>query len=75
MITDGKQKKAILLAAVGNNMFKHVRNLFGWEDPKAETTTLENICKRVKDHLSTTSSQDRISLTVYESLASRLQTP
>ena len=51
-ITDGKQKKAILLASVGNDTFKLIRNLFGQEDLKAETTTLENICKRVKDHLS-----------------------
>ncbi|XP_068742153.1 uncharacterized protein [Montipora capricornis] len=49
---DGKQKKAILLASVGNDTFKLIRNLFGQEDLKAETTTLENICKRVKDHLS-----------------------
>ena len=51
-ITDGKQKKAILLASVGNDTFKLIRNLFGQEDLKAETTTLENIGKRVKDHLS-----------------------
>ena len=52
VITDGKQKKAILLASVGNNTFKLIRNLFHREDLKAETTTLENICKRVKDDLS-----------------------
>lgn len=51
-ITDGKQKKAILLASVGNDMFKLIRNLFGQEELKAETTTLEHITKRVKDHLS-----------------------
>ena len=49
-ITDGKQKKAILLASVGNDTFKLIRNLFGQEDLKAETTTPENFCKRVKDH-------------------------
>ena len=42
-ITDGKQKKAILLASVGNDMFKLIRNLFGQEDLKAETTTMENL--------------------------------
>ena len=51
-IKDGKQKKAILLASVGNGTFKLIRNPFGQKDLKTETTTLENICKRVKDHLS-----------------------
>ena len=48
-ITDGKQKKAILLASVDIDTFKLSRNLFGQEDIKAETTTLENSCKRVQD--------------------------
>ena len=50
-ITEAKQKKSILLASVGNDTFKLIRNLIGKEQLKAETTTLDVIVQRVKNHL------------------------
>ena len=38
-ISDGKQKKSILLASVGKDTFKLIRNLIGKEQLKEETTT------------------------------------
>ena len=50
-ITEAKQRKSILLASVGNDTFKLIRNLIGKEQLKAETTTLDVIVQRVKNHL------------------------
>ena len=50
-ITDEKQKKSILSASVGNDTFKLIRNLIGQEQLKEETTTLDTIIQRLKNHL------------------------
>ena len=50
-ITETKRKKSILLASVGNDTFKLIRNLIGKVQLKTETTTLDVIVQRVKNHL------------------------
>ena len=50
-ITETKRKKSILLASVGNDTFKLIRNLIGKVQLKAEPTTLDVIVQRVKNHL------------------------
>ena len=50
-ITKGKQKKSILLASVGNDMFRLIRNLISQEQQKEKIITLGISIKRVKNHL------------------------